>query len=200
MSFGVSLQRPELGWGSAKIGLPQHKDSAKGEVEKARALLLDSQVQVPNRPSTARRVPPELGDPALDFELAKTYLALGYLDRQLAAQAAADRGIDNEAEPSVGAGYKAAKDILDRLVPVARRDDPLRLRYEHQRAVASMNLGNVYADFGRTKDAAPLCVAAADFWRERLTRTREPRDVPLADEIYHFDYRRYLALVPEKPG
>jgi serine/threonine protein kinase len=168
-----------------------NRGKARDVVEQARDALLA--VRIDKTDGFGSGVP-ELADPALEFELAKTYAALAYMDKKVAEGAVSIPGSIGRTLPAARDEYMVAKAVLDRLIPATKDDDPRRPGYGHQRAFIGMNVGNMDRDAGRASDAASSYHDAAAFWRSRLNVERKESDEPPPDEAEYFTYRNNLAL------
>jgi len=169
----------------------QDKAKAREIVVRARDALLATPAG-PNEPPRQRQPgSAELGDPALDFELAKSYITLGYLDKLIAEAAAGGHGQAEADLPTARAEYETARTILARLVQSTKETDPSRFRYEHRLALIAQNLGNFDRDAGSALAAALSYRAAADFWKKRLELARNETKPP-PDGAEHLAYHTGL--------
>ena len=172
--------RRDLAESTARLGLcylddSERKHDARPTVEQARDLLVGWLALKSDPPAPLG--PEGLGIPALDFELAKTYFILGYLDKQ--SQSA----------------YETGKSILVGLIARTKEGDPLKLGYEHTLAHVNLNLGTRSRDAGRAHDAGSLYRDAARFWRGRLElahKAREEKKDGPPDEADIYAYSKNL--------
>ena len=190
--------RRDLAETGTRIGLcyfeqPSNKNRARDVVAKALDVLQAVRSERNDQPSVPAPILNELGDPSLNFELAKTYVALAYLDKRIAEEAAGIEPTGGIVRPSARDEYIKAKEILDRLIGMAAASDPLLISYEHRRAHLTLNLANLERDAGHAQDAALSYEAAAVFWSTRLAQPRNIGGDPLTDEADHYAYRDYLA-------
>ena len=181
-----------LGLCSFEISPPPDKAKAREIVAQARDALLATPAGPDEPPRLRQPGPAELGDPALDFELAKTFTALGYLDKQIAEATAGSQAEAQADLPAARAEYETARTILARLVKPAAETDPNRFRYEHRLALITQNLGNFDRDSGSAKAAALSYRAAAEFWNKRLDLAHEEGKKSPPDGAEHLAYHRGL--------
>ena len=177
--LALRRERAETG---RRLGLcypGSRNEAARRVVAEARETLLGA--------TNAAKSPPTASEQAaLDLDLAKTYIALAYLDKQAGTAAAFD------GPGAARADYETARRLLDRLIQRSKTDDPLRPEYDHLRAQLSVNVGNLERDAGRIEGARSAYQAAAAIWEKRLPSRRDDTGSQQSHDPQYLAYRLNL--------
>ena len=171
--------------GLCYIMMPGMKDRARAALEEARDALIP--------PGADRAIPAGSADPAVDFELARIYNALGFVDNRIGKPAAGAGAGGHSARDD----YEMARSILRHLIRRTGPGDPHHLEYEHQQALNAVNLGNLDRNEGHAEDAATSYRAAEAFWKGQVGGDRQGPGAPTSNDPDYLAYCRSLAQVSE---